>query len=486
MAIQKLRGLKASKPALLAGQMYVATDTHELIVGLGSGVDITIQSTGINNIGVAGQLGFGVGIAPYLPSFMAPMAGTFDKYSDAYGNYRCLTDGSQMVWIPKHYVKITNVAAAPYYGTKVEIASAQDFANETAAAIAGYFLPRAFIDGGVVKDGFFVDKVKWSLTNFVYTSAGIASSILASNPISSAVASARDGSNGYAGSFSNCKSNGQAPTDTYGGAWATAKSRGSDFALMSIFIRSALGMLSLAHGQAATSTSYCAWYDGTGAKNYPKGNNNYGADYDEAGTTFAVCDDAYWAGLNCARKNGSGSPFAKTTHNGQACGVADLNGNQYDIVQGLTHAGTAASGFRVLKESTVLKSVTGGTGGGTDHFANAALFDTVTLPTVLTDTTGWIKMGNGTYPVLGSSVVRTANEYLLAAIGFGKDNNAYSADGINLFGVDGTYRYLIDELCPLVSGPWAEASHAGLWYLNLSDVRTYSNRYVSGRSCLYV
>ena len=37
-----------------------------------------------------------------------------------------------------------------------------------------------------------------------------------------------------------------------------------------------------------------------------------------------------------AGKTGSGMPFAKTTHNGQACGIADLNGLLWEIVIGVT------------------------------------------------------------------------------------------------------------------------------------------------------
>ena len=37
-----------------------------------------------------------------------------------------------------------------------------------------------------------------------------------------------------------------------------------------------------------------------------------------------------------ARKNGGGVPFARTTHNGQENGIADVNGNQWEILIGVT------------------------------------------------------------------------------------------------------------------------------------------------------
>ena len=41
-------------------------------------------------------------------------------------------------------------------------------------------------------------------------------------------------------------------------------------------------MLGLAHAQASTSADYCAWYDSTNAKNYPRGNNNNLKDVDDS------------------------------------------------------------------------------------------------------------------------------------------------------------------------------------------------------------
>lgn len=297
-----------------------------------------------NDIGIAGDVGFGVGICPasLLPAYLLGMVGYATRGSDNYGNYVSSIDGSVMCWIPAFVYKITNNTSAPFNGTKIEIKSFKNYGYMEDAAIAeGYAVHRAFIDGGAIKKGFFVDKYKWSLTNFVYNSTGIASSIKLGNPITSSADALRNASNNFAGSFSNCKSNGQSPADIYGGAWAAAKSRGNDFAIWSMFIHAAISMLSLAHGQAATATTNCAWYDATGVKNFPKGNNNYGADYNDSAVTFTACSDSYWASRNEARKNGSASTFAKSTHNGQNCGVSDLQGDQWHIVQGLTCVATS-------------------------------------------------------------------------------------------------------------------------------------------------
>ncbi|MCK9209287.1 MAG: hypothetical protein M0P61_00485 [Ignavibacteriaceae bacterium] len=317
-------------------ELVTPTD-DDLLITVSAGVTKKIKRANflgktLNYIGIAGTTGFGVGICPNtLPAGMLPLVGYDVIGHDQYGNYQ-YSDGSIMVWVPKFYYKVLHDGSTNI--NKVLIASVYDYENETAANAAGYALHRAFIDGGVIKDGFFIDKYKWSLTAFVNGSAGIASSIKNGNPITSSADANRDASNLYAGSFADCISNSQTPAENYGGAWAAAKSRGNDFANSSMFIWSAIKYLNIAHGQAATSTTNCAWY--LTNKNYPKGNNNYGADIDDATCTFAACDDGYWAARNEARKNGSGTLFAKTTHNGQNCGVADLQGDQWQICQGLT------------------------------------------------------------------------------------------------------------------------------------------------------
>lgn len=416
-------------------ELVTPTD-DDLLITVNAGVTKKIKRANflgktLNYIGIAGTAGFGVGICPNtLPAGMLALPGYDVIGNDQYGNYQ-YSDGSIMVWVPKFYYKVLHDGSTNI--NKVLIASVYDYENETAANTAGYALHRAFIDGGVIKDGFFIDKYKWSLTGFVLSTSGIASSIKNGNPIASDAALRRDRAititnatasgaevtvtatshgltvgtpsamtlvisgvvgmtdlNGtktviritdantivvslttaqtytsggtatttnFPGAFSSCRSNSQTPTDTYGGAWAAAKSRGSNFAVWSMFIRSAINLLAHAHGQAAVSTTNCAWY--LTNKNYPKGANNYGADIDDATCTFTACDDAYWATRNEARKTGSGTAFAKTTHNGQNCGVADLQGDQWQIAQGLTAivttvnvSGTADVGGTAIEVTT--------------------------------------------------------------------------------------------------------------------------------------
>jgi hypothetical protein len=292
-------------------------------VTAGGLIIFSVGPTGViptaNSIGLAGQQGFGVGVCPVLPVGYAALPGTADPASDNYGNYQ-YSDGSVMVWVPRFYYRIGS-PASPLYGAyganAIDIVGDSAFGSEADANSAGYVLHRAFFDGGV-QLGFFVDKYQCS------NNGGIASSIRYGAPLSTGAAhnpiSVLDG----------------APANTYAGTIAAAKTRDTAFHPCSIFIYGALAMLSMAHGQAATATTWCAWYDAAGVTNFPKGNNN-NALRDTNDTSVLYVSDGY---SNCGQ-TGSGAPFAKTTHNGQACGIADLNGNVYEVALGMQCVATS-------------------------------------------------------------------------------------------------------------------------------------------------
>ena len=282
-----------------------------------------------NSIGTPGAQGFGVGVCPVLPPGYAAMLGIADSISDNYGNYQ-YSDGSIMVWVPRFYYRIGSAASPRYaaYGSNaIDILGDAAFGSEADANSAGYALHRAFFDGGP-QLGFFVDKYQCS------NNGGKASSLRYGAPLSTAAAhnpiSALDG----------------APSLTYGGTIAAAKTRGGTFHPCSIFIYGALAMLSMAHAQAATATTWCAWYDPAGVTNYPKGNNN-NALRDTNDTSVLYVSDGY---SNCGQ-TGSGAPFAKTTHNGQACGVADLNGNMYEVALGIQCVATSKAVTAITQAS---------------------------------------------------------------------------------------------------------------------------------------
>lgn len=282
-----------------------------------------------NDIGIAGTAGFGAGIAPAgdLPSGMVALTGYLDPTHANYGNYR-FADGSIMCWVPKFYYRIAH-ASNPTYGAhgvnSIDVKGVKTYATRYEAEAAGYALHRAFIDGGVEKSGFFVDKYMCSKN--AWGAGYIASSIQGGLPLSAAADHNPIADlTACAGNYYYEAINAAHARDGVDGA----VNADSQFFCTSRFIYGALALLSLAHGQAATSTTDCAWYS-AGSTNYPKGcNNNALGDTDDG--TVAYVSDGY---SNCG-KTGSGTPFAKTTHNGQACGVADLNGLMWEVSLGIT------------------------------------------------------------------------------------------------------------------------------------------------------
>lgn len=145
-----------------------------------------------------------------------------------------------------------------------------------------------------------------------YTSAGTCTAGVNANYVAITAAKARDGVNG-------------------------AVNAASIFFCTTRFITAGLALLSLSHGQASSAATYCAWYSAS-TTNFPKGCNN-DALKDIADTTVTYQSDGY---LNCGKTGsagyggGAGNTFAKTTHNGQASGVADLAALIHEINPGLT------------------------------------------------------------------------------------------------------------------------------------------------------
>ena len=442
------------------------TEAYTLSSVIGSG------GFSYNDIGTAGLAGFGAGVCPIatLPSGMAGMAGYTSNVDDNYGNYQ-FSDGSVMVWIPKFYYKI-GTGSNGLAVNVIDVKGVRTYSSTSSANAAGYALHRAFIDGGVEKDGFFFDKYMASKNSL--GTGFVASSIKNGLPISSAaahnqfadltggvnayyslvdLAHRRDGVNGLVNSS-------------------------SIFHCASQFQRAALALLSMAHGQAAVSATYCAWYDAAGNTNFPKGCNN-DALHDCNDSAVVYVTDGY---SNCG-KTGSGTPFAKTTHNGQSCGVADLNGLMYEISIGITYlSGTGK--FYAAKQSASMKSFTAGNTLGTDHWGSTGIavnMDEITIPDF--GVNGWKYFGNGANQVLNEGI--SGNGWLLTGLGVPNDVNGMGGSGTALFGNDGLYWGHQNDLCLRSSVYWNYWSSAGVWGVNWDATRSYSNDSVGGRLACY-
>ena len=420
-------------------------------------VDVTV-----NNIGVQGAALFGVGITDNLPLGMSEMTGTRTVGHENYGNYQN-TDGSIMCWIPQFFYRwgATDSPRATKYGlNSLDVKSKHDFADVAAANAAGYAVHRAFYDDGKLKDGFFVDKYQAS------NNSGIASSIKNGIPLSSDISNAP---------FSALNGT---PDNTCAGAIDAVKTRGAAFFVTTLFVQKALSLLSMAHAQAATSTDNCAWYDATGVANYPKGcNNDALGDVNDATVKYTA------TGYLNAGKTGSALPFAKTTHNGQANGVADLNGNMYEACLGVTQlSGT----FYALKTTAKASALTSGATAANDAWGAvgiAANYDSLgenigalsgEMPDVIT------YVGSGSQQVFSNAMVGKDWQASCAGIPLITDDTA-----TDLFGRDRFIAKRLDNVCAASGGSFGVGSYSGVWNTSFATSYTGITDFVGVRAALY-
>lgn len=430
-------------------------------------------------VGVAGAQAFGVGVCPssdWLTELgLNLMTGTTDKTHDNYGNY-LHTNGGTSCFVPKFFYKFgdsADSAFAAYGANTLTIKGIETFSGEAAANIAGYAMHRAFFDGGLEKPGFFIDK-------YLASKDGTTSckSLKLGNPISLTTNANYNPSNGMTG----C-------TGILADAVVLSRARGAGWNSELAFQRDAIAKISLAHAQHAAGTTFCAWWS-AGATNFPKGCNSSLADVNDTTVTFTT------AGVSGDTKplTGSASNLAKTTHNGQLNGIADINGSMFQALLGLTQAGTSATdtvanttgNAYLLKRSIRHSTLTGGFGGTNDAWGTTASlatnFDLVPGFLPWTSTTGVNYFGSGANQVFSGATSGT--DYLRSCTGVALQTGM-DATGTNQFGNDYNYRYSVANLFPMASGYWSSAADAGMFLRSWNYYRSYGRNYVGFRSSAY-
>lgn len=310
-------------------------------------------------IGSAGRQGFGVGVYEGDPEDLTamgltPMEGCEDPTSDNYGNY-IHTNGSIMCCIPAFCYRLGKATAPSYSRDGVDALEIKDatkfpqFAHDATFSSPDFgddwILHRAFVNGNKLKNAFFIDKYLCSNVNGQAASVKNADRLICYD----------DSTKTY---FTKSISG------TIGQAYdaiTLSRARGYYYSLVTCYQWSAISLLSLAHGQAATSADACAWYDANHSTNFPKGaTNEYCRDFDD--TSIIYTDHSFKRGL---AKTGAGTPFNKTTHNGQASGVADVAGvcNQWTIgAMNLTSAtvwlmSTTTTAHDITKDNVVNRNL---------------------------------------------------------------------------------------------------------------------------------
>jgi len=395
----------------------------------------SIVNPDIFTIGKPGTFGFGVGALrdDEIPTGWTALPGHQDPASPNYGNYLD-PHGSHMVFIPKFYFR--------WNGNSPEV---------SATPATGFVLHEAF---RFASKGFFRDKTH------VANVGGLPIAKIGEAPISTSTA------NNPVGNLTG------APANTYAGFIDAMKFRGNDHHCETIFESNALAILALAHSNASSSAAVCAFKDTL--PHLPKGNNNNAlGDTNDPNVKFTTAGNATYP--TCAL-TGSGFPFAKTTHNGQACGVADVNGNLWRINIGMTKANNTDGIFQILKTTVDPNSL------NSANLHDAALYDTIDLTaTVPTATGGWMRFGNGTNQVFSTATDSLSVRKVCAGI---PEGTGVSAGGTDNFGSDGLYRYWRTNMVPLVGADWGNGSFAGVFARGLSTASSNSHSHVGGSACV--
>ena len=245
------------------------------------------------------------------------MEGCEDPSNDNYGNYIHTPTQSVMVYVPAFKYRIGDLPEGELPTQKWGVNSVQIWKADDPDCPSNAVLHRAFIDGGEQKQGFFCDKYLCSPAS----DGSCAVSIKNKAPISLISESSYTPItlvNGCSARFD--------------AAITASRLRGNGFQCMSVFQLGAIRLLTLAHAQACTDTANNAWYDSSGEHNGPHGNTNNLSDYDHPESTWT--SGAEDGGFAEKGLTGSCNVFARSTHNGQNCGIADLKGILYEMATG--------------------------------------------------------------------------------------------------------------------------------------------------------
>ena len=446
-----------------------------------------------DNIGSVVDGTFGVGVAPsdvYESLGLSPLPGTEDPKSFQYGLYEIILpeevkqDSSQndgkvrrqckayVKYIPKfYYAFLTNYTTGQlmteetlreyekYSGVSlallkqaqerspnhaIVIAPGSAFASESEANSHGFILHRAFIDGGKEMPGFFI------ANSLLYYSAS--SNNLNTDTKYYYYFGAKE-LNHYEYDLTESHMQGIVRLDggtppmrtdfgdsnTLGSA-VTLCRKFSGFNLASIFMWSAISMLSFAAGLYCKDETECAWYKTSGNIG-PRGNNSTTKDIDDSTVTFPTMSST----VGTPFPSDSGQ-YAKTTHNGTISGITNVNGWLWQPLLGIN-----GNYDKVMPESIVLADVT----SAGSELSNGETFEM--------NSTGTWGANSGTQSTTWFTQVSGAERAMCGVAPLAKPHSVSEAGSeTGLFGVDGFYRYS-GTTAPVVSGNWDSSAYAGVF-----------------------
>lgn len=380
-----------------------------------------------------GELGFGCGVASDTLASTLRLTGMPGFRDPTSANYGNYWDTNQNVFV-----------FIPKFYFKWE----RNIVFVSPVERPGYVIHRAFINAGREIEGFFIGKYQMGWKN---------------NKASSVYGPVWNSQYGYR-------------------YLEEANKLGSRYTIINMFMFNALAILSKCQRQSGRN---CAWVDI--APYYPKGNNNNGRDINDQSVFYYGSQPGY---------TGSGTPFAKTTHNGQNCGVADLNGNVWEFALGMTSEGTK---YFVPKLTTDMTRFTHNVkiGARTDeqcawgdlaYLSNPnGFFEELNITgTVYTAAPNvHYVLGKGGNQVLPFNATKGSDQWKLSCLGVPLMSGATqgTSGGTEEFGNDVIYYpgNKVTYLMPLLGGSYDTAAHAGVFSHNLGCHRTYAHQACGSR-----
>ena len=205
-----------------------------------------------------------------------------------------------MCWVPAFYYRINDARNLTYAGaTPTNSVDVQSYVVRSPDvprhAAAGMRCNRAVLRcSGSIQPGFFIDKYQCSnnggMASSIKTHSPLSTHSTDHNPISALTAAARR------------------PTTVAVSRRRTAS--GSSLSRHALPVRRPGSTRALAHGQAATSNAWCAWYDAAGTTNFRAAAISNALN-DGNDSTVVYQSDSYAS--NCGT-TGSAHDFARTTH----------------------------------------------------------------------------------------------------------------------------------------------------------------------------
>jgi hypothetical protein len=465
-------------------------------------------------IGLPGLRGFGVGCCPpeLLPGDMGVLPGTYDRFSPNYGNYIHLPSASIVCFLPAHSIELQ----APGTGNNA-------FLTRVVISPGNSALAKTFRNGGEELAGVFVDKYQGSncradgsgrpnSTDGLPGTLPSTGGILASRPLHWPV-SAIAPSGTTRSPFSYCDSNAlnpaiaTPPANNYGGVWQLCQTRGVDWHPVPMWTRIHLGYLALAHAQALLDTNgipivnsidNAAWMDV--APYAPKGFNNLETDANKPSLVFSRADiegsdvvqgfpgELSRAFTGAARISAL-SAVEHTTHNGQLCGIVDVNGNQWDITPGLTNNTGTNAGYKAFSDLD-------------DYTAVSSNADIVNAPNVISlavdvadDGVWWTGSATNVFlvPDTGgtfhpsSTWAVNATRKAMAEFGLPRQaGTSLTQTSTNIFGGDGVLTGHLSNITPIIGGGWDYGAASGSFAVVIVQTSSETNRSVGARSCRFV